>query len=390
MTLALLIMAVSGAWAADKYTITFAANGNTKTVENVTLPKTFQCSWENADGELDLILKELYGWSWSGNSNQTFCDPNNIPESSDKNKVVAGNDNGNHYITINNVFEGTATITGTFVVNNNADKPYSLDISIVAVPPTEWDLTSQDGKTWTLDKMPASNIELQVEYYAESNLFLSKNALADKANIAVTAGDLGVQFGNDGKSANTITEGTAMTVKYNGTKKVIGFKVEKKAAAPSLNITSPVVGQVIGSDGKNYAAASVPSGVTKVAMIAYVSGSNGLAIALADEGSLNWETAKSTCEAKTPAFTGGTWHLPSQAEWNQMFSANGGDEERCYGLNAAINTAGGTALLEGGTGYWSSTPDGSKAYYVWLMDGDTDWRSLIVNIGRQVRACLAF
>lgn len=236
MTLALLIMAVSGAWAADKYTITFAANGNTKTVENVTLPKTFQCSWENADGELDLILKELYGWSWSGNSNQTFCDPNNIPESSDKNKVVAGNDNGNHYITINNVFEGTATITGTFVVNNNADKPYSLDISIVAIPPTEWDLTSQDGKNWILDKMPANDIELQVEYYAESNLFLSKNALADKANIAVTAGELGVQFGNDGKSANTITEGTEMTVKYNGTKKVIGFKVEKKAAEPVADI----------------------------------------------------------------------------------------------------------------------------------------------------------
>jgi hypothetical protein len=150
------------------------------------------------------------------------------------------------------------------------------------------------------------------------------------------------------------------------------------------------VGQVIGSDGKNYAAASVPSGVTKVAMIAYVSGSNGLAIALADEGKLNWATAKSTCEAKTPAFTGGTWKLPSQAEWNQMFSANGGDEERCYGLNAAINTAGGTALLEGGTGYWSSTPDGSNAKYVWLMDGDTDWRSGNVNLAKQVRACLAF
>ena len=161
-------------------------------------------------------------------------------------------------------------------------------------------------------------------------------------------------------------------------------------ATPALSLTSPAVGQVIGSDGKNYAAASVPSGVTKVAMIAYVSGSNGLAIALADEGSLNWETAKSTCEAKTPAFTGGTWHLPSQAEWNQMFSANGGDEERCYGLNAAINTAGGTALLEGGTGYWSSTPDGSKAWYVWLMDGETDWRSKFVNYVSQVRACLAF
>jgi hypothetical protein len=104
---------------------------------------------------------------------------------------------------------------------------------------------------------------------------------------------------------------------------------------------------------------------------------------------LNWATAKSTCEAKTPAFTNGTWHLPSQAEWNQMLSANGGDEESYTGLNAAINTAGGTTLL-GGKGYWSSTPNGSNAYYVWLQDGDTDWRSLNVNIGRQVRACLAF
>jgi hypothetical protein len=161
-------------------------------------------------------------------------------------------------------------------------------------------------------------------------------------------------------------------------------------ATPALSLTNPVVGQVIGSDGKNYAAASVPTGVTKVAMIAYVSGSNGLAIALADEGKLNWATAKSTCEAKTPAFTNGTWHLPSQAEWNQMFSANGGDEERCYGLNAAITTAGGTALLEGGTGYWSSTPNGSNVWYVWLMDGDTDWRSGNVNLAKQVRACLAF
>jgi hypothetical protein len=163
-----------------------------------------------------------------------------------------------------------------------------------------------------------------------------------------------------------------------------------KTQAATLSLTSPSVGQVIGSDGKNYAAASVPSGVTKVAMIAYVSGSNGLAIALADEGKLNWATAKSTCEAKTPAFTNGTWHLPSQAEWNQMFSANGGNEERCYGLNAAITTAGGTALLEGGTGYWSSTPNGSNVWYVWLMDGDTDWRSGNVNLAKQVRACLAF
>ena len=159
---------------------------------------------------------------------------------------------------------------------------------------------------------------------------------------------------------------------------------------PALSLTNPVVGQVIGSDGKNYAAASVPSGVTKVAMIAYVSGSNGLAIALADEGSLNWATAKSTCEAKTPAFTNGTWHLPSQAEWNNMFSANGGDEESYTGLNAAINTAGGTTLQSGF--YWSSSEysPGVGAHLVHLDDGDADWSKANETLVRKVRACLAF
>ena len=185
-----------------------------------------------------------------------------------------------------------------------------------------------------------------------------------------------------------VAANTAVSVKYNGTKKVKSVKARKKAAA--LSLTSPSVGQVIGSDGKNYAAASVPSGVTKVAMIAYVSGSNGLAIALADEGKLNWATAKSTCEAKTPAFTGGTWHLPSQAEWNNMFSANGGDEESYTGLNAAINNAGGPILQPGS--YWSSSEysPGVGAHFVHLDDGYVDWSKANETLGRKVRACLAF
>ena len=95
----------------------------------------------------------------------------------------------------------------------------------------------ETGKNWFLADMPASNIELQVEYYPESNLFLSKEALADKANIAVTAGELGVQFDEDGKSANPVTEGTAMTVKFNGTKKILGMKVAKYDAALNTPLT---------------------------------------------------------------------------------------------------------------------------------------------------------
>ena len=249
LTLALLLTAVGGAWAQDTYNVTFKANNKTTTVENVTLPKTFQCSYNNADGDLDLILKELYGWT--GDSSETICANWSTPKSSDANKVVAGKNGNDHYITINNVFEGTVTITGDYIVDLELTQ-YSLEISIAE--PTEWSLTPDEtGKTWTLDKMPASNIELQVEYYAESNIFLSKNALADKANIAVTAGDLGVQFGDDGKSANTVTEGTPMTVKFNGTKKLLGLKVEKKAPTLlSIQIDGHVTATIYYFEGETW------------------------------------------------------------------------------------------------------------------------------------------
>ena len=166
-------------------------------------------------------------------------------------------------------------------------------------------------------------------------------------------------------------------------------------ATPALNITSPSVGQVIGSDGKNYPAASVPSGVTKVAMIAYVSGSNGLAIALADEsGSMNWSTANTTCEAKTPAFTGGsTWKLPSLDEWKNMLTYDG-DSYWNNNLQTALSTAGGNSLQEW-MYYWSSTDyvsDNTQACDVEFMSGYANFsnESKTYTTGMLLRAVLAF
>ena len=222
MTLALLLTAVGGAWAQDTYNVTFKANDKTTTVENVTLPHTFKCDAFTEEGELDHIMKELYGLSKG-------CCGNDAPTSSGSEKVTCGIEDGNQFITISAPFEGTATVNGIYEGETYQGFYYSLEITCAVHETTEWSLTPDEtGKKWTLAKMPASNIELQVEYYAESNLFLSKDALADKANIAVKNGETAVDFGDDGKSANTVTEGTPMTVTFNGTKKVLGMKVEKK------------------------------------------------------------------------------------------------------------------------------------------------------------------
>ena len=159
-------------------------------------------------------------------------------------------------------------------------------------------------------------------------------------------------------------------------------------------LSASIVGEIVGSDGKAYAVVdkgNLPTGVTAVAMVAYKSGSNGLAIALTDEtGTMNWTTAKSTCEGKT-AVGGNSWHLPSQPEWNQMFVANGADEESFTGLNTAITTAGGTGITKW-QNYWTSSLDGGYPIYImiqsWVEYDNPDSEGGAT--GCLVRACLAF
>ena len=194
-----------------------------------------------------------------------------------------------------------------------------------------------------------------------------------------------------GDTAATVTDGKLQGVKMGSEVKLEanpGYKfrkveVKKKAPAPSLSITNPVVGQVIGSDGKNYAYASLPEGVTAVAKICYVSGSNGLALALTDEGAMNWSTAIETCAAHTPAFTGGTWKLATKAEWSYMINAAGSYSA----LRDGFSSVGGTNMQS--DVYFSSTEYDS--FYAWLYyfnNGFWDFDSK--NYSLCVRACLAF
>ena len=163
MTLALLLTAVTGAWAQDTYNVTFKANGNTKTVENITLPHTFGCSFNGelgrGTGELDVIIQELYGLS-GGTCASVF------PES-DNASVTSGVDDGdNQYITISAPFEGTATVTGVYFNSSFAPLNYSLEITCVdpnADPnaiDVKWDAATKTGNF----KMPAYDVELTPIY----------------------------------------------------------------------------------------------------------------------------------------------------------------------------------------------------------------------------------
>ena len=188
-------------------------------------------------------------------------------------------------------------------------------------------------------------------------------------------------------SPNPAEEGQTVTLQYTGRLKVKGVTATVEApaeATPALSINSPSVGQVIGSDGKNYDYGSLPTGVTAVAKICYVSGSNGLALALTDEeGTMEWRPAMETIAAHTAPFTGGTWKVASKDEWSNMITAAGS----YTALRDGFTSVGGTNMQS--NYYWTSTEwDSNGAWSYNFSDGY--WASDPMDFESCVRACLAF
>ena len=221
MTLALLIMAVGGAWAQSSLNVV-----------ELDVPAEWAKDNSNATaGDLPGFKASTYAEAktWTGAPAGMAV----LIYAFDGNKIC-------YVLFSNGKAGGESKITFTkkaFFDQKSSGKFY------YTAEPTEWLLTPDaDKKVWTLYKMPASNIELQVEYFAESNLFLSKEALADAANIAVTAGKDPVTFGEDGKSANTV-----------GTKKVLGMKVAKKAPTLlSIQIDGHVTATIYYFEGETW------------------------------------------------------------------------------------------------------------------------------------------
>ena len=198
-----------------------------------------------------------------------------------------------------------------------------------------------------------------------------------------------------GGTAATVTEGKLTGVKMGSEVKVKakdGYKFRKveakkgAAAKPLANATTEDLGKVIGADGNIYdtKAAAEAANTNAVAMICYVVEGHGLALALTDEvDKMNWSTAQTTCDAHTPAITGGKWMLASKGEWNNMISAAGS----YTALRDGFSSVGGTNMQS--EGYWSSTEDDSSDAWNYYFSNGL-WSDVSKSWNRCVRACLAF
>ena len=198
-----------------------------------------------------------------------------------------------------------------------------------------------------------------------------------------------------------VKKGTEVTVTYTGSKKVLGVKAEKKKVAEGHALPLAKFGEIVCSDGKAYAAAdkdNLPKGVKAEALVCYVNGEHGLALAMADvkNAKMSWDNDRGANDGKTAAewcdgwntshpIAGATWLLASQTQWNNMISAAGSASN----LSNAFSAVGGTNLQA--WSYWSSTPNhgGTAAWFYYFPQSSWQWTYLNQDYtGRYIRACL--
>ena len=161
MTLALLLTAVTGAWATDTYTITFSANGKNKTYTDVALSAEYKCEY-GSPGEFDNIIRELYGLDGGhGIENAT-------PTVTGTTAIIPGLELSRNYamITIIAPFTGKATVSGTYTgyINNIGESNINYSIEISFGDPNaidvKWDAATKTGTF----EMPAYDVEIAPIY----------------------------------------------------------------------------------------------------------------------------------------------------------------------------------------------------------------------------------
>lgn len=184
------------------------------------------------------------------------------------------------------------------------------------------------------------------------------------------------------------------------------------SSAAAANVVAGDLGKVIGADGNIYPNANIATtfGTTAQAMIAYVGSASdcthGLAIQLnGSPETKNWADAKSYAEGLTD-IDGGTWRLPSKADWQNMFlaCAKSGDASSASdsmnpiaGFKEKITATGTT--WQSSKFYWSSTKVSESSTNAWdvsvnLVNSPTSATfyegNMTTTLNHYVLGCLAF
>ena len=163
----------------------------------------------------------------------------------------------------------------------------------------------------------------------------------------------------------------------NGKYYSIGVKMTRQANTGDI-------GKIIATNGCIYDhGATLPTGVSEAGMIAYVGNesdcAHGLAIALADEtGDKTFGTAGTTASQKNTDMpvVGGTWRIPSKADWENMFlscrkdgdASSAATDMTIAGFKEKISSVG-TGFTNGNT-YWTST-DSPSVYCIYFSGTET-------------------
>lgn len=208
----------------------------------------------------------------------------------------------------------------------------------------------------------------------------------------------GVMDGTYSENLTLSVGGTSITLNlFGGTNTPLAagkiYNITRSAvpAATGHALSAAIVGDVVGTDGLAYSGTyynNLPTGVTAVAKVCYVSGDgHGLALAMADQGTMDWDSANSSCSNKTPTVTGCTWKLATMYEWNKMISAAGSPTA----LSDGFTIVGGTNI-QSDRYYWSSTKYefNYTHAYMYLFNANVWACQAMSQATNIVRACLSW
>ena len=272
-------------------------------------------------------------------------------------------------------------------------------------------VTGEQNK-WTFT-MPASNVELQVNYVPSYNVTFNTEGLDAEEAAKFTA------------TPNTgVYKDETVTVTYTGTKRLIGFKAVKKAAVayPLLSAaTAEDIGKVVCAAGHLHdAKTAVPDACTAVGILGKVTETgHGLILALQNATEQEWNTINGwtsvdtyasttlkllpdadalgtnlTSYAKLGDTTVSNWAVGQETDYQNIFKNLGGAVDFWQmnvldsNVNAYITTGVGGSALDGE--YWTTkeVEDNGDKYAV--MFYINTWIADKMDKSKKIRPVLGF